>query len=801
MGYTLLNGLIMETVLSALTYVILGAGFLTILYFQRRYWRQAKEAGRSLESEGFEEGEIARVLDSVRTLARNRQPFDWAATFDRFDRITEHPLDEIRRSANAALVTGVGGTMGLFIIDLFFHFVFFPSGEKLLVDDELRPSVLIGALLALLSSLIGVLFHLNIVLRWLSRAQTSAANKVKELIARAHQLILTTAEELAAEEEQPPIDLDGTFAESIARYPELLQRADASIQSLRKEVARQVDLLGAASGVVAQELKGIAGVTKELAAQKASLQKALETQQEQQEALGTRYDSLIDLVSSALITHQQTATAAQEVVNVVAVLKALPERLADTINAATTAWEDQQKRGHDVFANAVGGYLDDHRAILAGIKAQFEEEQERGERVQQAQAKVQQEIVDKYERLTVLVESFPKALRVSLEQMSDIFGQEARNHVKDLERALNDGLGNLDESFKANLQRLSQDIGAGAASIIEQTLGKLSQEIQQGVLTPLEKTGRHLDDLVASALSTYQQTVDSAQNVANATAVLQTLPERLTDTINVATTTWENQQKRGHDVFANAVGGYLDEHRTILEGIKAQVEKELERGATAQQSQANVQQEIMDKYERLTLLVESLPKTLRESLDQMSHIFGREGRNYVAKLEQALNDGLSNLDDTFSTNLRTLSLNIGEEAVRVIEQTLGKLTEEMKQGVLIPLEEMGRHLDAATEAMPAGAERFGQAMLASVTVLEELPKALADASKRVNSVAKDVTGIAEDLNVSIEGAIKDAWEPVTGKMLEFAEQAKDTHKELEELIDGLVKFIQELVDRIGSHVK
>lgn len=77
-----------------------------------------------------------------------------------FDRMVELPLEKIRSFSNSALVIGIGGTMGLFSLEA----ILLGLSSIFLDGMEMLPwkAILVGLLLALLSSLMGVIYHLRI---------------------------------------------------------------------------------------------------------------------------------------------------------------------------------------------------------------------------------------------------------------------------------------------------------------------------------------------------------------------------------------------------------------------------------------------------------------------------------------------------------------------------------------------------------------------------------------------------------------------------------------------------------------
>jgi len=104
--------------------------------------------------------------------------------FDQLDRNTELPLDNIRSFANTALVTGIGGTMGLFAIEsLSIGIPIISSwGEGMQLTPWNTFTIFVGLILALLSSLIGVIFHLRISSKIFSEAHKAVSEKETDLL-------------------------------------------------------------------------------------------------------------------------------------------------------------------------------------------------------------------------------------------------------------------------------------------------------------------------------------------------------------------------------------------------------------------------------------------------------------------------------------------------------------------------------------------------------------------------------------------------------------------------------------------
>ena len=113
------------------------------------------------------------------TLNHSQLPADRATLIDHFDRLVEPPLDELRHLSNATLVTGIAGTMGIFLVKILLMLNYdFESSEIPL------GGLIVGVAIGLCSSLLGLVFHLYIVRALLARAQSKVSDKEKDIIER-----------------------------------------------------------------------------------------------------------------------------------------------------------------------------------------------------------------------------------------------------------------------------------------------------------------------------------------------------------------------------------------------------------------------------------------------------------------------------------------------------------------------------------------------------------------------------------------------------------------------------------------
>ena len=156
--------------MSLITVLILIAAlvvFAFLVSWQRTNWKNSRDA---LE-------EVDRIVELKKFDLHIITASD--VIINQFDRMVELPLEKIRSFSNGALVAGIGGTMGLFLLEAS------SIGSSLIFQGmEMPPlwTVFLVLGLALLSSLMGVIYHLMITSRILSAAHDKVSKKEAEFL-------------------------------------------------------------------------------------------------------------------------------------------------------------------------------------------------------------------------------------------------------------------------------------------------------------------------------------------------------------------------------------------------------------------------------------------------------------------------------------------------------------------------------------------------------------------------------------------------------------------------------------------
>ena len=162
----------MEIFFSALGVSISFLLFLSVLILQYINRKEAIDQSNEIE-------ELLKKTESD-SWKKWKLSAGWDMVMDRFDRLISPPLDNLRRFSNAALVIGIGGTMGIFFAEAII-LLFAIDYSSLSIPSEIIPGMIVSGVIALLSSLLGIGFHLNISLKVLGGAQESIISEEKKI--------------------------------------------------------------------------------------------------------------------------------------------------------------------------------------------------------------------------------------------------------------------------------------------------------------------------------------------------------------------------------------------------------------------------------------------------------------------------------------------------------------------------------------------------------------------------------------------------------------------------------------------
>ena len=446
---------------------------LLVIAFQAVIFLRCNAIARADESD-----ELNRLWNTfkhdIQSRAKRGDGPDWVRYMDEADRVHERRVDGMRVWATAALVVGIGGTMGALAYRLWG-----------LSDFEL--GVLAAFAPALLASLSGVANNLLITL-WLFGISDG---RFEQALNDFRQALRTCSDENAPEERFADAVRDRlgeAFREAVRSFPDAFAQLDRSVQHMGEAAAAQSrSTLEAAAGLQ----RGVEGLT----------------------AAAAQIAPAADLLNAATTD-----------------LRTIPGQLRQTLDEAREMWAREMRRDQDAFIGAVRQVLDDQRAIL-GRTRQVLQRWERGRREaaeqQQAAWRESVDLVQKGAAETAaIVETLPAAFTREVEQIAGRLGREfsigAQQHVADLTQEMRSGTQALakqiDDSMRDVQNRLLNDTS--------RVVGESAEEVHRRVGEPLSSMLQRVTRGIEEALSTLPE------NAATFAASLSTADGKLQQSID-----------------------------------------------------------------------------------------------------------------------------------------------------------------------------------------------------------------------------------------------------------------------------
>ncbi len=444
-----------------------------VLAFQIHIFWRCNVIARADESD-----ELNRLWNTfkhdIQSRAKRGDGPDWVRYMDEADRVHERRVDGMRVWATAALVVGIGGTMGALAYRLWG-----------LSDFEL--GVLAAFAPALLASLSGVANNLLITL-WLFGISD---RRFEQALNDFRQALRTCSDENAPEERFADAvrdQLGEAFREAVRSFPDAFAQLDRSVQHMGEAAAAQSrSTLEAAAGLQ----RGVEGLT----------------------AAAAQIAPAADLLNAATTD-----------------LRTMPGQLRQTFDEARETWAREMRGDQDAFIDTVRQVLVDQRALLDHT-SQALQHWERGRREaaeqQQAAWRESVELVQKgAAEIAAIVEALPAAFTLEIEQIAGRLGREfsigAQQHVADLTQEMRSGnqalTKQIDDSIRDVQNRLLNDTS--------RVVGESAEEVHRRVGEPLSSMLQRVTRGIEEALSTLPE------NAATFAASLSTADEKLQQSID-----------------------------------------------------------------------------------------------------------------------------------------------------------------------------------------------------------------------------------------------------------------------------
>lgn len=414
----------------------------------------------------------------------------WGTPMEQLDRLIEPHFDSIRNSSNQALVLGIGGTMLLFCFDAFIIF-------QLLSDDLPEPAgwtILVGLLLPLLSSLVGVSVHLLIVSRVFPLMEKSVDNKLKNLSQNANVHI---SESILIDWKKPEINF---------------------VQAVQKFLKGQQ--------VVVTEMK------KHFDKEESSTKQILQSQN----ILETM---LTDLKSAAEQIYQATGC----VHKVMESIDELPERFWKTMKEASSDWASEMEMNQERFSQKIDEFVDDMKkraTVQDGIVSDWND---LGKNLNQ--------FITELEKM----KSLPGDIKESFTSADQILTTEAKNYVSNMSAASENLLETFSKKVSEDQDRLRTILTNQVGDIVNEIFDPLSNRIDSQIVKPLNTLGQKLDSVteeIPGAASTF------GNKLKESLETLSEIPHKLDSVTKNINTITEETMKGKMKPFADKMEQFVE---------------------------------------------------------------------------------------------------------------------------------------------------------------------------------------------------------------------------------------------------
>ena len=345
------------------------------------------------------------------------------------------------------------------------------------------------------------------------------------------------------------------------------------------------------------------------------------------------------------------------------------------------------------------------------------------------------------------------------------------------------------QRFPEAFERLDENVKSLAAVIERQSDIVLSAAIQ---------LREGADGLTGAAAGI----APAAAGLAASTDQLRALPGELRSALDATRDGWEQEMRRDRSAFIEGVTKALADQQALLERTKDAFDKwESKRREAAEAAEAR-RQEFMTT-------VEALPATFAAEVDKVSNTLGRqfgvEARNHVQDLVQAIatdNKDLRTHVDNVSRELLGSFLNSTSD---VVSKTIEDVYRRVESTLLASLDEVGRGLKEALTTLPNDARSFARSLSDAGVKMEQALDGLEASANHLGKVAALTEGLEAALTAALTKATADGVAPLQRQMDGFLADLRRTHKqlgdkhaEIDGMVEGLISFIRNLVDRLAQ---
>ena len=236
-----------------------------------------------------------------------------------------------------------------------------------------------------------------------------------------------------------------------------------------------------------------------------------------------------------------------------------------------------------------------------------------------------------------------------------------------------------------------------------------------------------------------------------------------------------------NEALRTQVASTAEKLQALLEGTGAAIEE----WENARRSEG---QEATARQREFMTTVNDLPSTFAAEVEKVSATLGRhfgvEARNHVQDLVQKIgqgNEALRTQVEGAARELQTVFLNNTSD---VVARTLERVYSRVESTLLKSLDEVGKGLREALTELPNNAKSFADSLSDADGKLQRALDDIKSASHQLASAAK----FTDDFEGTLTRALTRA----------AAEEVQKSHAEINSMIESLIAFIRNLVDRLAQ---
>ena len=365
----------------------------------------------------------------------------------------------------------------------------------------------------------------------------------------------------------------------------------------------------------------------------------------------------------------------------------------------------------------------------------------------------------------------------------------------------------LGNAFREAVQRFPE-----AFERLDQHVASLASEIERQsatVLSAATQLRESADGLAGAAAGI----APAAAGLAVSTDQLRGLPDQIRTTLDSTREAWEQEIRSDQNAFIAGVREVLSEHQALLEGTRSAFyeweERRSNEAEIAERSRRDSDLLIRNTTAQVVSTVNTLPSTFATEVERVSNTLGRqfglEARNYVQDLVQRITDENETLRTQIDRVARELQTSFLNSTSDVVSRTLQEVYQRVEATLLASLDEVGRGLREALTELPNNAANFAKSLTNADERIQHALDGIRESSNHLERVATLTEGLEASLTTALTRATANGVEPLRRDVERFVtdlhrthERLYQTHTQIDGMVEGLIEFIRNLVDRLAQ---